>query len=296
MVTLHVKRPPRSKYGTPDFDLLEQAFIASYPVEKTRDGYCDDLDFYAWWCHQRGVDPLKTVRNDIEMYARTMEVDGYAPRTRDRRIRTVHLFFQRLIEEELATKDPTARVKRPKIPRISSTLGLSTREQADIFSAAQLGDRPNEFALICLLEFNGHRNAEVGAFYGSTTITLTVKGGERVTDKLAPMTAYAVQQAIGTRTSGPILLNRYGNRMTGDNARHIVARLARQVGITRRITPHSFRHSLVTSLRDEGLPDRDIMVATHHRDPRMIDFYDRGRGNLMRHPTDRAAARVLAMT
>lgn len=63
----------------------------------------------------------------------------------------------------------------------------------------------------------------------------------------------------------------------------------------KRITPHSFRHSLVTNLLDADVSERDIMIATHHLDPRMIVFYDRGRQNLLRHPSDRMASHILGV-
>ena len=62
-------------------------------------------------------------------------------------------------------------------------------------------------------------------------------------------------------------------------------RLARQAGITKRISPHSLRHSFITAALDAGVPLRDVQEAASHADPRTTMRYDRGRGSLDRHAT-----------
>ena len=47
-----------------------------------------------------------------------------------------------------------------------------------------------------------------------------------------------------------------------------VKRLARQAGITKRISPHSLRHSFITAALDAGVPLRDVQEAASHADPR----------------------------
>jgi len=65
----------------------------------------------------------------------------------------------------------------------------------------------------------------------------------------------------------------------------MVKRLARQAGITKRISPHSVRHSFITTALDAGVPLRDVQETASHADPRTTMRYDRGRGSLDRHAT-----------
>jgi hypothetical protein len=65
----------------------------------------------------------------------------------------------------------------------------------------------------------------------------------------------------------------------------MVKRLARLAGITKRISPHSLRHSFITAALDAGVPLRDVQEAASHADPRTTMRYDRGRGSLDRHAT-----------
>ena len=64
-----------------------------------------------------------------------------------------------------------------------------------------------------------------------------------------------------------------------------VKRLAKRAGITKRISPHSLRHSFITAALDAGVPLRDVQAAASHADPRTTMRYDRARHSLDRHAT-----------
>jgi site-specific recombinase XerD len=82
---------------------------------------------------------------------------------------------------------------------------------------------------------------------------------------------------IDERTSGPIFLGAEGGRMDRYAADRTVKRLARRAGITKRLSPHSLRHSFITAALDAGVPLRDVQDAASHADPRTTMRYDRGR-------------------
>ena len=76
-----------------------------------------------------------------------------------------------------------------------------------------------------------------------------------------------------------------GARMDRHAADRTVKRLARRAGITKRISPHSLRHSFITAALDAGVPLRDVQDAASHADPRTTMRYDRARHSLDRHAT-----------
>jgi integrase/recombinase XerD len=61
-------------------------------------------------------------------------------------------------------------------------------------------------------------------------VTIHGKGDKDATIPLAPRTRAAVEQAVDDRDAGPLLRNRWGNRMSRNNAAAAVARLAREAG------------------------------------------------------------------
>jgi integrase/recombinase XerD len=90
---------------------------------------------------------------------------------------------------------------------------------------------------------------------------------------------------VGERAHGLIFLGAHGQRLDRHAAARIVRRLARAAGITKRISPHSLRHSCITAALDAGVPLRDVQEAASHADPRTTMRYDRGRESLDCHAT-----------
>lgn len=76
-----------------------------------------------------------------------------------------------------------------------------------------------------------------------------------------------------------------GQRMDRYAADRTVKRLTRRVGITKRISPHSLRHSFITAALDARVPRRNVQEAASHADPRTSMRYDRARQSLDRHAT-----------
>jgi integrase len=106
------------------------------------------------------------------------------------------------------------------------------------------------------------------------------KGGKQVTIPLVP-------HVRSTCTSASTSAGRSSSRST-DGA--VGGRPHRQATgppgrITKRISPHSLRHSLITAALDAGVPLRDVQEAASHPDPRTTMCYDRGRQYLDRHAT-----------
>src|SRR5262249_45829063 len=57
-------------------------------------------------------------------------------------------------------------------------------------------------------------------------------------------------------------------------------------------TPHTPRHTYVTTMLDAGADLRDVQTAARHADPRTMMRYDWARNNLDRHPYYILAARL----
>jgi integrase/recombinase XerD len=149
-----------------------------------------------------------------------------------------------------------------------------------------------------LLALNGLRVSEatgasveaLGVQRGHRTLVITRKGGKVVTIPLAPRTARAIDLAVGERVDGPIFLSFDGQRLDRHGAARAVRRVARRVGISKPVGPHTLRHAFITAALDAGVPLRDVRGAAWHADPRTTMRYDRARGSLDRHATYIVAA------
>ncbi len=231
-------------------------------------------------------------RSHLELFGRWMEENGKMRSTVARRLSTLASFYRYCEQEGLIERNPAANVRRPKVDYESRTLGLDRNELGAFLVQAGLGSA-RDHALASLLALNGLRISEaLGADIddleyerGHRTLKILRKGGKRAVIPLAPRTSRAVDLYIGERTTGPIFLGAKGERMDRYAADRMVKRLARRASITKRISPHSLRHSFITVALDAGVPLRDVQETASHADPRTTMRYDRGRGSLDRHAT-----------
>ncbi len=258
-----------------------------------------DLRQYAAWCSDHGLRLFGARRADIECFGRDLEAKGRARATVARRLCTITGFYRYAEEEGLIEHSPGAHVRRPRIDYESRAVGVDRNELGALLVAAGLSGA-RDHALMSLLALNGLRISEalganveaMGIERGHRTLTILRKGGKVVTIPLAPRTARAVDLVVGDRCEGPIFLSTTGQRLDRHAAGRIVRRVARQAGITKRISPHTLRHAFITAALDAGVPLRDVQEAASHADPRTTMRYDRARVSLDRHAAYIVAAFV----
>jgi len=149
------------------------------------------------------------------------------------------------------------------------------------------------YALVCLLGLNGLRVSEAcgcdaddlaGTRY-QPTLRIIGKGDQPAEIPLNPRTQEAIDRALGGRADGPLLLNRWGNRMQRHNAAAVIGRLARTVGITRRVTPHALRRSYITIGLLQGVSLREMQRAARHTRADTTVAYDQSDRSFHRDPT-----------
>lgn len=285
----------------PDPEMMVLAAFLSGYREPTRSNHALNLRKWFEWCRARRLDPMKAERAHIELYARHLEeVEGKKLSTVTHKLGAINRFYHFAVIDRYLPANPAEYVRRPSIPRVSSTNGMSRSELLKVLDIAQ-STHPRDHALVCILGLNGLRIGEVvqlniedmsrqGGY-----VTLRVnreKGGETPIIPLSPRTSWAIEQATYGRTSGPLLLNREGHRLDKAGANRVVKRLAKAAGITKRISCHSFRHTFITLSLDAGVSVRDVQNSVGHRDARQVSYYDRHKQSLPRNATHFLSAYV----
>jgi integrase/recombinase XerD len=253
-----------------------------------------DLRAYLRWCLERGLDPFAATRPHLELYIRWMqEQRRYAASTVSRRVAVVAGFYRTCVIDGVLAHSPADYVRRPNVPAQSPTLGLGHLQFEAMLAAARDSSNPFDFALVCLLgllglrifEATGLDIADIGEEHGHRVVRVLGKGHKIVLIPMPPAVGRAIDQAVGDRDSGPILLNRRGTRMDRHAATRRLRQLQRSAGIRiARMHPHMLRHTFVTTMLDAGVDLRDTQIAARHADPRTTMRYDRARNNLDRHP------------
>lgn len=70
-----------------------------------------------------------------------------------------------------------------------------------------------------------------------------------------------------------LFINRNGNRLSEQSVRRIIKMIAQKSGISQNITPHMFRHTLATSLLDNGVDCRCIQKILGHSSIKTTERY-----------------------
>ena len=71
----------------------------------------------------------------------------------------------------------------------------------------------------------------------------------------------------------PLFLNRLGGYLSTGSIRRGLRRLAKDAGLTRRITPHMLRHSAATSLLEAGVDIRFVQRLLGHQSISTTEIY-----------------------
>jgi integrase/recombinase XerD len=230
---------------------------------------------------------------NVEVYLRQLEqqTPPLANATLRRRVSTLSSWFTWLEDEDISVGNPATRVRRPR-RHVRPQPWMDRNQLTDLLAAAE-DEAGYGYALVCLLGLNGLRVSEacrpnvqdLGGSRYQPTLRIVGKGDKPAEIPLNPRTQQAIDQALGGRSNGPLLLNRWGNRMQRHNAAAIITRLAGHVGIARRVTPHSLRRSYITIGLLQGVTLREMQRAARHTKADTTVAYDQSERSFHRNPT-----------
>src|SRR5882672_4706074 len=220
---------------TDQLQLAVAAYLARFKGS-SRDHTESDLRCFLAWCAERGLDPLAARRPHLELYIRWMqEVRRFRPSTVSRRFSVAAGFYRTCVIDGILEHSPAEHVRRPAVPAESPTLGFTHLQFEALLTAARQSPNPYDFALVAMLGLLGLRIfeaagtdiADLGEEHGHRVLRVCGKVAKVVLVPLPPAVSRAIDRATGSRTRGPVLLNRRGTRMD----RHAATRRLRQLAL-----------------------------------------------------------------
>jgi site-specific recombinase XerD len=185
-----VDRLPGTSATDPFWRLLA-AFREAYP-DTTARAYVSDLTAWSSWCDALGAHPFTARRHHVDAWIRHLTTQPLprtgrpaAAATVARKLSAVSKFYGYAIEAEVVVYSPVDHVLRPKVPKESSTVGLSADEMRRLLAVAE-AHSPRSAALIGLLTLNGLRISEAlgtdvrdySHDRGHRVLRITRKGGD----------------------------------------------------------------------------------------------------------------------
>ncbi|MFA9187849.1 site-specific tyrosine recombinase/integron integrase [Flavobacterium magnesitis] len=234
------------------------------------------------------VSPLKISEETVQqfIYAVSGQVNA---RSQARIISGLKSFFSYLIFEDYRKDNPMELIESPKTARkLPDTLAVE--EIDSLISAIDLSSNEGERNKVMLetLYSCGLRVSELVSlkisdlFFDEGFIKITGKGNK---ERFVPI-AHSTQKYIllykeNVRINVPVkkefsdtlFLNRRGGQLTRAMIFTIISNLASKIGLTKKISPHTFRHSFATHLLENGADLRSIQLMYGHESITTTEIY-----------------------
>src|SRR5712692_2269612 len=291
------RRPQKGQRGrapllvTDPIDGQVTRFLDFLQVERglspnTLEAYRRDVGRYATYLPSHGfpdatrvAEPM--VRGFVGQLSASPFAEGrrYRPSSVARALAAVRMFHRFLLREGGAASDVASGVVRPKVPR-TLPRPLTVGEVEAIIAARSGGDVVGlrDRAMLETLYGAGLRISELVGLdvdevdLDEGSVRVMGKGSK---ERVVPLGRFAVAAAAGYLTrarpalarvkSGPALfLNQRGGRLTRQGATGVLKKAARAAGLSKRVTPHTLRHSFATHLLEGGADIRVVQELLGH--------------------------------
>ena len=234
------------------------------------------------------VSPLKINEETIQQFVYTISSQVNA-RSQARIISGLKSFFSYLIFEDYRKDNPMELIESPKTARkLPDTLAV---EEIDALIAAidlSTNEGERNKAMLETLYSCGLRVSELVAlkisdlFFDEGFIKITGKGNKERFVPIANQTQnYILIYKDNVRTEVPVkkeftdtlFLNRRGGQLTRAMVFTIIKNLATKIGLKKKISPHTFRHSFATHLLENGADLRSIQLMLGHESITTTEIY-----------------------
>lgn len=246
----------------------------------TIDNYRREIEECLTFLEEQGVRTWDNVdRLVLRRYLAWLNAQGYAKASVVRRLSELRSFGRFLMREGIVPINPFRAVSSPKMSR-HLPVPLSVQETVALLSApdATTPQGLRDRAILEVLYSSGLRVSELAGLnindidWGRSELRVLGKGAkERIVflgqPALAALRAYLEggrPYLLQDKTSTALFLNRLGSRLTTRSIMNLLKKYSRMIGLEKRVTPHTLRHTFATHLLDGGADLRSVQELLGH--------------------------------
>jgi site-specific recombinase XerD len=249
-----------------------EIFLSSRKIEGlsdlTLDGYKIELRLFANYVNKAVV---QITTSDIRMFLAHNK--KWMMSTVDRKLSVLKSFFGWLVKEEMLLRDPTAKIKAPKKPkRLPKALSI---EELEIVRESCKTIR--ERALMEVMYSTGCRLSEIANMRKSDinlqemSVRVIGKGDKERICYLSVKALHQLKKYLLSRGDGCEYLfvteRKPYRKMSHRNIERIIDVIEGRAKISKKLTPHVFRHTFGTLAMENGADLADVQHLLGHEDP-----------------------------
>lgn len=256
--------------------------------DNTSDAYFTDLDKLLNFLKTENIEIFDVSLENLHAFIAGLHDIGIHARSQARILSGIKSFFRFLLMEDYIQSDPTELLESPQIGfRLPEV--LSVEEIDTIISNIDLSKKEGQRnrAMLETLYSCGLRVSELinlklsELYFDESFVKVEGKGNKQ---RLVPISPRAVKEItlyytdrnrteIQKGNEDYLFISRRGTKLSRIMVFHIIKELAVTAGITKNISPHTFRHSFATHLLEGGANLRAIQCMLGHESISTTEIY-----------------------
>jgi integrase/recombinase XerD len=274
----------------------KKGFKAYLQLERSLSGnsieaYLSDIEKLTSFLLTSGIKktPAEVELRDLQQFVKWIAELGMTQSSQARIISGLRTFYKYCLLEDISTVDPTSLLEAPKLVRALPDV-LSFEEIENIISQIDVSTAEGarnkailETLYSCGLRVSEVVNLKLSQLYLDVGFVRVIGKGNK--ERLVPIGSSAIKyiniykksvrvhQPIQKGEDDILFLNRRGKRLTRVMIFLIIKDLAKKAGITKNISPHTFRHSFATHLVEGGADLRAVQEMLGHESITTTEIY-----------------------
>ena len=265
--------------------------------DNTVDAYLTDLDKLLAYLTLENINILDVRLENLEDFSAGLHDIGIHPRSQARILSGIRSFYRFLIMEDYLESDPTELLESPqtgfKLPEVM------TVEEIDLLIGSidrgtKEGQRNRailETLYSCGLRVSELCNLKLSELYFEEGfIKVEGKGSKQ---RMVPISPRAIKEIrlyftdrnlmkIKPGFEDFVFISNFGKNISRIMVFHIIKELAERIGLKKKISPHTFRHSFATHLLEGGANLRAIQCMLGHESIGTTEIYTHIDRNMLR--------------
>lgn len=278
------------------WDAYKKGFKAYLQLEKSLsdnsvEAYMHDVDKLTAHLLTTGnmKAPSELELSDLQQFIKSIAGLGMTATSQARIISGIRGFYKYCLLENISPVDPSTLLEAPKLKRVLPDV-LSFEEIENIIAQIDLSraDGGRNKAILETLYSCGLRVSEVvglriSCLYLDIGFIRIIGKGDK--ERLVPIGSDAVKyikiykdeirvhQPVQNGSTDILFLNKHGKGLSRVMIFYIIKDLAKKAGITKNISPHTFRHSFATHLVEGGADLRAVQEMLGHESITTTEIY-----------------------